>query len=571
MARVIIAGSERPAPRSGAIAGKRAGGAQLTVTVVVRRRNEPPTTEALIAGPVASLDAAEFSARFSADDADIAAVVRFARRSNLEVVDADARRAVVVLRGKADALAAAFRVDLVASARGAGKIYTHRNPVSVPASLADVVRWVFGLDTRAVLEHGPRAAIASRVDAPPAKAGATASTPPYLPPEVARLYDYPETPGALPGAGQCVGIIALGGGYRMTDINAYFDLLGSKPPAIVNVGANRPSPEFTMSDFEITTDLEVAASVCNGAQFVVYNSGSAGATVRSFYDMLSAAIHDDDNRPSVISTSWSFPEGLPDLGPTQGEVAEFEKLFALAAYKGITICASSGDRGSLYSIGFSDSDPGMVPGFDLPLTKYPASSPLVLGCGGTTLVGEAGTIVSEVVWNDLGKSMDVGPPFPSIGIIMGASGGGVARWTPLPSYQAQADVPQAIRYEWLNGALRELPPFRGRGVPDVAANAALITGYQMIMGGALLTTGGTSSAAPMWAALVARLNQGLQRRLGLLNPTLYALQIDARANVFRTTTSGNNGGFSASPDRLWNPCTGLGSPRGTALLAALRG
>lgn len=569
MARVIIAGSARPAPLSGALASKAAGGARLTVTIVVRRRNEPSPMEALTASPVESLTAAEIDERFSADAADIAAVVRFARKSHLEVVDADARRAVVVLRGQADALAAAFRIDLVASARGIKTVYTHKKPVSVPASLAGVVRWVFGLDTRALVEHGPGAAVAPRVNSSLLAAPAPASVAPYTAPDVARLYDYPEVPGALPGAGECVGIIALGGGYRMTDIDAYFALIGARPPTIVDVGANQPSSEFTTSDFEITTDLELSASVCNGARFVVYNSGSEGATVQSYYQMFSAAIHDDDNRPSVISTSWSFPEGYPDLGPTREEVAEFEALFALAAYKKITICASSGDRGSLFSIALRFG--GEIQAGDLALTTYPSSSPLVLGCGGTTLVGEAGTIESEVVWNGLGKSMYMGPPFPPIGVSMGASGGGVARWTPLPSYQEQASVPQAILYDWINGALREQPSFRGRGVPDVAANADLITGYQMIMGGALLTTGGTSSAAPMWAALVARLNQGLQRRLGFLNPTLYALQIDARASVFRTTISGSNGGFSASPDRLWNPCTGLGSPRGTALLEALRG
>src|SRR5262249_12126574 len=152
----------------------------------------------------------------------------------------------------------------------------------------------------------------------------------------------------------------------------------------------------------------------------------------------------------------------------------------------------------------------------------------------------------EVVWNGLGKSM-VFIPALRLGVNTGASGGGVAAWTPLPSYQERADVPLAIHYDWTDGVLRPRPPFRGRGGADVAANADLITGYQVLMLGELRTTGGTSAAAPMWAALVARLNQCLGRRLGLLNPTLYALQIDRRAGVLRTTTSGSNGGFSASP------------------------
>jgi kumamolisin len=77
--------------------------------------------------------------------------------------------------------------------------------------------------------------------------------------------------------------------------------------------------------------------------------------------------------------------------------------------------------------------------------------------------------------------------------------------------------------------------------------------------------GGTSAVAPLWAALIARLNQELGKPVGYVNPLLYAA---GTASAFHDVTSGGNGGYDAGPG--WDPCTGLGTPDGTALLQALR-
>jgi kumamolisin len=76
--------------------------------------------------------------------------------------------------------------------------------------------------------------------------------------------------------------------------------------------------------------------------------------------------------------------------------------------------------------------------------------------------------------------------------------------------------------------------------------------------------GGTSAAAPLWASLVARINQGLRARCGFLNPILYG---NAFRGAFRDVTVGNNGAYSATAG--WDACTGLGSPIGQQLLNAL--
>ena len=97
-----------------------------------------------------------------------------------------------------------------------------------------------------------------------------------------------------------------------------------------------------------------------------------------------------------------------------------------------------------------------------------------------------------------------------------------------------------------------------RGVPDVAGDADPETGYDVRVDGAATVIGGTSAVAPLWAALLTRLNQLSGTPSGLINPKLYQTP-----TVLRDITSGNNGDFEAAAG--WDACTGLGSPNGAAL------
>jgi kumamolisin len=158
----------------------------------------------------------------------------------------------------------------------------------------------------------------------------------------------------------------------------------------------------------------------------------------------------------------------------------------------------------------------------------------VLAVGGTRLLATNGAIENEIVWNE--------------GPIGGATGGG---------YSSQFARPQ-----WQTHVIEDAR----RGVPDVAANADPETGYKILVDGRDLVVGGTSAAASLWAGLVVLLNQKLNRRVGFINPSLYTMQ---RSGAFREITMGNNGAFSAGYG--WNPCTGQGSPMGSALVQALGG
>jgi len=101
-----------------------------------------------------------------------------------------------------------------------------------------------------------------------------------------------------------------------------------------------------------------------------------------------------------------------------------------------------------------------------------------------------------------------------------------------------------------------------RGVPDVCGDADPQTGYEVRVDGSATVIGGTSAVAPLWAALLARINASTGKPVGYINPQLYGKPQD-----LRDITQGNNGDFAAQPG--WDACTGLGSPNGTVLASLL--
>jgi kumamolisin len=390
------------------------------------------------------------------------------------------------------------------------------------------------------------------------KPAAAASSGTFTPPQVAQVYNFPT---AGNGAGQTIGIIELGGGYNPADITSYFKSLGITAPTVTDVlldgGTNAPTTPDS-ADGEVLLDIEVAGGVAPGAKIVVYFTTN---TDQGFQDAISTAIHDTTNNPSVISISW----GGPESSWTQTAINSMDSTCAGAAALGITITVASGDSGS--------SDGGTGDNVD-----FPASSPNVLACGGTALTASNGQRQSEIVWNDQASGG-------------GATGGGVSTVFPLPSWQVNAGVPAPADEQASAGAAVETHAARkhrkkksgggtgsgtgtgtgtaattgGRGVPDVAGDASPESGYTILVDGTQEVVGGTSAVAPLWAGLIALLNQQLGKKVGFLNPQIYAFG----EGPFYDITSGNNGDYSAGTG--WDACTGLGSPNGQALLTALKG
>jgi kumamolisin len=132
----------------------------------------------------------------------------------------------------------------------------------------------------------------------------------------------------------------------------------------------------------------------------------------------------------------------------------------------------------------------------------------------------------------------------------GATGGGVSSYFGLPKWQKHVGVPP---HSGKSG---------GRGVPDVAGDASPTSGYQVLVDGQNAVIGGTSAVAPLWAGLIALINQQTGKKAGLINPFLYHAP-----KAFHNITQGDNGAFSAKAG--WDACTGLGSPNGTAVADAV--
>jgi len=522
--RHTIPGSERHA-----LAGARAIGPARPderIEVTLRLRAKAPVAQALSAGGAGDdtppgrrkyLTREELAAAHGADAQDLADVAAFAKAHQLAVVASDAARRSVVLSGTTKAMNDAFGVELQQYEHAAGTYRGRTGTVSVPGDLAGVVEGVFGLDDRPAADpHFQRYEPVLGMRSVAAKS--------FTPPALAKLYDFPAD---ADGSGQCIGIIELGGGYKPADLATYFASLGIAAPSVkavlVDHAKNSPT-NADSADGEVLLDIEVAGAIAPKASVVVYFTTN---TTAGFLDAITTAVHDSVNKPSVISISW----GSAEANWTTQAMTQYDQAFQDAAAMGVTICVAAGDNGS--SDGVADGQAHV---------DFPASSPNVLACGGTKLLAASATrISSEVVWNE--------------GATTSATGGGVSSFFALPAYQAKAGVPVAA------GAGGKA----GRGVPDVAGNADPATGYEVRVDGENAVIGGTSAVAPLWAGLIALLNQKLGHPVGFLNPMLYGSLVGK--GTTQDVTTGNNGSYSAKAG--WDACTGWGSPDGAKLLEAL--
>ncbi len=512
---VPLRGSEHP-PRQGAqLVGGTEPSEPVEVTVYLRPADEAgpggapdtaPAAPSTGGGPLLSRE--ELARQRGAAPQDVAAVEQFAAQHGLSVVEVDPPGRRVRLSGTASAMGTAFGVDLQRYDHPAGAYRGFEGPVLLPPELQGRVVAVLGLDTRP--QH-PKFRLQT---AAPASA--------LTPPAVAAAYGVPAGASAT---GVCVALIELGGGFRPADLTAYFAELGVTAPEVVAVpvdgATNAPTGSAGGPDGEVMLDIEVVGAIATGATLAVY---FAPNTDQGFADAITAAVQDTARKPAIISISW----GEAETDYSQSAIAAFENAFTDAGLVGTTVFVAAGDSGS--SDGVNDG---------LAHVDYPASSPQVVACGGTRLEVSGTTIASEVVWND--------------GSGGGATGGGVSALFPLPAFQQSAGVPVSANPG--GGA--------GRGVPDVAGDADPQTGYRVRVDGQDTVVGGTSAVAPLWSALAAFAVAQAGRPLGAINATLYA----TAATGFNDITQGNNGAYSARAG--WDPCTGLGSPRAAAVVAAL--
>ena len=358
--------------------------------------------------------------------------------------------------------------------------------------------------------------------------------------QLSKIYNCP-----TPNYSKCVtiGVISLGGGLvgKITsnvllpngnvdpnsgtltngDIQAYWNWQGipsSNWPTVIiksvdgtkNTPSSNPYSMNYGATLENTLDVETVGSWCSSSNVTII---MYLAQNNNFYGAVSYAINsnvvttNNTYKPSIISISWGAPE--PAFG--QSYVTNFNTLCSNAAYKGINICVAAGDSYSQDGLNSNAVD-------------FPSSSAWVTACGGTSLRCPGNVYTNstvETVWSNPNSQ--------------GGTGGGISIYIPKPSYQS--NVTQSPNK---------------RCVPDISFNSDPYTGIVYYINGKFMEgIGGTSTAAPAMAGLIATLNIST-----FVNPLIYKMN----SYCFHDITSGNNLGYTATPG--YDLCTGRGSING---------
>lgn len=488
---------------------------QIDVTVMVKSKaseqemNE--TLQRIIEGKEEPLDDAQFAARFGADKAAMDRVLKFAKDSGLQVAKVDQESGRVQLHGTVGDFSKAFNVQLDDYQNGAEVCRERAGNVMVPRSMSDDIQGVFGLDNPRLLNTHFR-------QMPTGDSSPRADNS-FMPNEVADMYNFPKD---SMGAGQSVAIVEFGGGLDAKDNSKYYKDHGLKEPKIqiIEIG-NAKNKTGESADGEVALDSQVIGAVAPDAkQQLIFAPNSD----QGFLDAITRATFAEKGeiQNSAISISW----GAPESDWNEQAIQNLNIAFKKAALRGISIFAASGDDGAKDK----SSDGKFTP-------DYPSSDPFVTGTGGTRLDRSG----KEVTWND--------------GFFGGSTGGGISAKFEVPEWQKNLTMPP-------NANNTGKP---GRGAPDIAGNASPLTGYKIRVGGNETTTGGTSAVAPLYAALMMRVNGALGKPVGYLNPLLYQ---NSGAGFFKDITDGHNNGYSTGPG--WDATTGWGVVQGDKFLDFLK-
>ncbi len=609
-AGAVRLGTTTPLPQGARLAGTAPRGEELHLIVALEPQD--PAGLERFAEEVSTpgspnygdhLSVAEFTRRFGATEAQVQAVRKALTERGLQVGEAGLNRLSLPVSTTVAGAEAAFGISMQRVETTSGRI-AHRNnrAPAIPAAVAPYVQGVIGLDD-VVLPH--RQADASPPSSPrgagvrgaPAASTAAAAVTPcaealkaqqayqaafeeeeaesgvytgetlYRPDQIASAYGFSDlyAQGDL-GAGQTVALLELEP-FNHENVARYQRCYGTQVPIFEENIEGGPEGEHETG--EAGLDIEQLIGLAPGAKIVVYQApnvtGGQAAILARWVEQDSAA---------VMSSSWGECEAFS----AALEVAHNNTLLQEAAVQGQSFFVAAGDAGSTDCFEEPDkeeAEEGLEGDTELAVDS-PGSSPFATSVGGTRLQS-LGPPSTEYLWND-GSS---------------AGGGGLSSVYPMPTYQTGAAPGLGVI-----GPLSGADPCRGatglcRQVPDVSAEGSPDTGYLVLteeeeevgeevkFTSAWSPIGGTSAAAPLWAAL-ATLTNALPacggHRIGFANPALYGIAGDAYATDLHDVIGGRPGG-PQSNNRFGEPfypatagydmATGLGTPAGAALASSL--
>ncbi|AUG75167.1 peptidase S8 [Kitasatospora sp. MMS16-BH015] len=449
----------------------------------------------------------QFAQRFGATPATVAKVTEYLKSQGLTVSPATANHLTIEATGTAAQVERAFGTSLATFHDPTTQRDFFAN-TTAPALPAEIASVVSDVSGLNDFAKYSHHATATKQADP----NAVTRAPSGLSPAKARTaYNVGSAISAgYTGKGSTVALLEFSA-FKQSNVTAYDKYYSLTPSTPTVVSAGGGTTDLSGED-EVELDIEVVQALAPGAAIKVYEAPNSDAGETAIYAKLVS-----DNVP-IISISW----GIYEAGETASNRTAVDTDLKEAAAQGQSVYAASGDSGS------DDAGNGGTS------VDFPAADPWVTGTGGTTLkTTSTNAWSSETAWS--------------------GSGGGVSSSFATPSYQSAVNTTGH------------------RTVPDVAAVADPSTGWAIYTQGAWYTFGGTSAAAPNWAAFTALYNSEAAAKskpaFGFANGTIYNLAASAsRSTAFHDVTTGSNGAYSAASG--YDKVTGWGSYNGANFLKA---
>ncbi|AGK95923.1 Ig-like domain-containing protein [Clostridium pasteurianum] len=483
---------------------------QLSITIGLKFRNKDQLQHKIKAAHDAGkagrvVSAQDMNNNFLPSKSANNTVIEFLKNSGLKITKTYNSHMTIKATGSVQDIEKAFKVKLNYYSKDGVEFLANSTQPQLPDDIVGLVQNISGLNN---FKLKPSSSYNKQIKSQ------SLSTSSFTPQQLQKAYDFTSAyANNVNGKGIKLAIASYNS-FNKSDIDNFlntFDIKGTNAITTINVGG---VPQYDeIGSEETTMDIECALSSAPGAQLLVYDGVNADTATET--DLFTQIV--DDGQANVVSYSWGSEEQY--FSPS--ELAEMNNLFMAGAAKGITFVVASGDYGSN-------------------VINYPASDPYVTAVGGTTLKinNSSGEISSETGWGVDGYGY--------------GSGGGSSSFFSTPSWQ-QGITP-------LNNGHRM--------IPDVSLDADPNTGYTIYSNGNWYQYGGTSAAAPEWAAIFALVNQSRESKglgtIGLANSRLYSL---ANQSVFHDIVSGSNGEYSSSLG--YDMVTGLGSVDVWKLVSAL--
>ncbi len=579
--RTPLPGSQRPQALAQFDSGRLVGATKLQGISIYfnRTQSQEADLQALMAAqqnPSSPqyhqwLNPEQFASRFGMADADIAKVENWLEQQGFSIDSVARGKNVLRFSGTAAQVETAFSTELhtynVPTSKGVVKHFAPSTALSVPSAIAGVVEGIRNLDDFRPRSHAVKHAIGRAKPNFTQDFGGTQYVF-FAPGDIFLQYDIQnEYNASFKGTGQSIAIVGQSA-VQTSDLEAFWtaaSITRQDPEMDIVAGTGDPTLQPDGDEAESDLDLEWSGAIAQGANLHFVFTGSD--TNYGAFDSIQYAI--DNQIGTIISSSYGSCE--TDLG---GQT--LETVLEQAATQGQTVLSAAGDDGSTDCFGDYSGSGSPTAAEEALAVDYPASSPNVTGVGGTEVsqanaayltapsaYWEAATsssptvttsllqVVPEQAWNEDTICLQGLQQDPTSGQSpVCAGGGGASALFKKPSYQTALT-----------------PADNQRDVPDLSLDAALSnpgylfctsdqsfwisgqaascnSGFLDATTGDPTAAGGTSFATPIFAGMLALINQqqGYTTGQGLINPTLYTLASNSGtyATAFRDITTGDN-------------------------------